>query len=218
MEKVDSECLITAETGNARLNQSRLIRAGNPTDLSACLCQRGTTLRQHGRLGPSCPRTSERQMVCLLEAMFKLWGEINVLVSQQTWRAFMGTKVLMFCQTCHLCYERPLKVFDSIPENSITEACFHQKPTCSQLCRDVFSASFVLTNIAKTCWRFKREGLLRRFGGWCADLSPVRLESNVGFKYLKPFLRKPKQSWDVLIGFCQEWGKATIHSFLNTNC
>lgn len=37
MEKGDWECFIMAETGNARIYQSCVIKVGNPTDLSACL-------------------------------------------------------------------------------------------------------------------------------------------------------------------------------------
>lgn len=71
-------------------------------------------------------------MECLLERMFKVSGEIRLLMSQQTTlsssyshleslHASQGSDILSDRRKL-VCNERPLKVFDSVTEKFITEA------------------------------------------------------------------------------------------------
>lgn len=92
---------ITAETGKARTYQSCAVKAGNPTDLSARLCQRGTALRQHARLGPSCPSECLRGRWSVCErGCSKFQEKLDCWYSSEphwaavlpTWRAFMGRR------------------------------------------------------------------------------------------------------------------------------
>lgn len=166
--------------------------------LSPSLPARHRSAATHARLGPSCPSEYLRGRWSVCErGCSKFQEKLDCWYNSKqhwaavlpSWRAFMGSKVLIFCQTWgSWCVMRDLW-------SSLIHWKLHhrgQKPVCSWLCLDVLGFFQIL--LFWLTW--KKNVLPLSAGGiideiWMmvwTDLSPVRLESNVCFKYTS----KPK--------------------------